>query len=156
MVQMINMMDYKLIDSLDASVYWKDLSGKYLGCNKYMEKMAGLSRNQIIGNTDYFLPWKDQAHIFQQIDRLVIDKCEKYEVEERPLINNGTYKTYLSSKSPLINENGKIIGIIGVSIDVTDNKKFKQDEEVIDKNQNSSEFLKNKNNNTEYIISNTN
>ena len=56
-----NLIDHQIIDALDASVYWKDLSGKYLGCNKYMEQMAGLSRDQIIGNTDYFFSWRYQA-----------------------------------------------------------------------------------------------
>ena len=115
-------MNYQIIDALDASVYWKDLSGKYLGCNKYMEQMTGLSRDQIIGNTDYFLSWKDDANRLKEIDQLVVANCKKYEVEERALVDGGIYKVYLSSKSPLFDENGVIVGVIGVSIDITHNK----------------------------------
>ena len=60
--------DDQIIDAVDVSVYWKDLSGKYLGCNKYMEQMSGMNRDEIIGNTDYNLPWKDQANKIKEID----------------------------------------------------------------------------------------
>jgi len=119
---MTNKINYQIIDALDASVYWKDLSGKYLGCNKYMEEMAGLSRDQIIGMTDYSLPWTDQANELTRIDQLVIDNCKKYEIEERVFLSSGVFREFLSSKTPLFDDNGEVIGIIGVSIDITQNK----------------------------------
>jgi PAS domain S-box-containing protein len=125
-------MDYQIIDAIDASIYWKDLSGKYLGCNKYMEKMAGLSRDEILGNTDEALPWKNNAKQIQKIDQLVVANNKKYLTEEDGTLVNDIVKTFLSSKKPLIGENGKIIGTIGVSVDITDYKRFEHEFEKTD------------------------
>lgn len=116
--------DYQILDAVEASIYWKDLEGRYLGCNKYMENIVGLSRDEIIGQTDYFLSWKNEANKLREVDQLVITDCKKYEFEEIVKTANST-QTFLSSKSPLFNNNNEIIGIIGVSVDVTNNKKFK-------------------------------
>ncbi|MBP9742559.1 MAG: hypothetical protein KBD37_04290 [Burkholderiales bacterium] len=53
---------YQIIDIIPASIYWKDKNGYYLGCNEYVVKMAGMSnKSDIIGKTDYELPWKTIA-----------------------------------------------------------------------------------------------
>ena len=115
--------NYQIIDSITASIYWKDTKGVYIGCNKYMVAMAGLdNRKQIIGKTDFDLPWKDQAEKISRVDKLVISNNKTYKLEESPKIHQGVAKTFLSSKTPLINDEGKIIGIIGVSIDITEKK----------------------------------
>ena len=46
---------YLIIDAVDASIYWKDLNGRYLGCNKYMLNMAGVvNRTDILGKNWQF------------------------------------------------------------------------------------------------------
>lgn len=47
----------QLVDAVPASIYWKDLDGKYLGCNEYMCKMIGCALNEVIGKTDYQMIW---------------------------------------------------------------------------------------------------
>ena len=142
------MIDDQIINAVEASIYWKDLSGKYLGCNEYMEKMSGVNRNQIIGNTDFCLPWKDQANKIREIDQLVVTNRKKYQTEETATLFNGAVKIFLSSKKPLIGKNDEIIGVIGISIDITDYKSLEYEFEKTDKalNEYSSikdRFLKN-------------
>ena len=118
---------YQLLDSICASIYWKNLEGIYLGCNRYMLTMAGLSnREDIVGKTDYDLPWRKQANKIREIDKLVIQNNKTYEVEESPLIEENLIKTFLSSKTPLIGENNIVIGVVGVSIDITEKKKLEE------------------------------
>ena len=136
--------DDQIIDAVEASIYWKDLSGKYLGCNKYMEKMSGINRNQIIGNTDYGLPWKDQANKIREIDQLVVANRKKYQTEEQATLGNGVVKIFLSSKKPLVGENDEIIGVIGVSIDITDYKRFEYEFEKTDKTLEEYTSIKNR------------
>lgn len=142
------MIDDQIINAVEASIYWKDLSGKYLGCNEYMEKMSGVNRNQIIGNTDFCLPWKDQANKIREVDQLVVTNRKKYQTEETATLFNGAVKIFLSSKKPLIGKNDEIIGVIGISIDITDYKRLEYEFEKTDKalNEYSSikdRFLKN-------------
>lgn len=126
-----------ILDAIPVSVYWKDRSGRYLGCNKYMLDMAGLTREDIIGKTDKDLVWKDIAEELHQIDSFVIQSRTKHEIEESPLIVGSQKRTYLSTKTPLYDEAGnEIIGIIGVSVDITDRK----DAEKLQKEKNEQVF----------------
>lgn len=131
--------DYQILDAVEASIYWKDLDGKYLGCNKYMENMVGLSKNDIIGQTDYFLSWKNEASKLREVDQLVTSDRKRYEFEEIVKTANET-QIFLSSKSPLFNNMNEVIGIVGVSVNVTNNKKFKLEFEKTEKALN--EYLK--------------
>jgi two-component system aerobic respiration control sensor histidine kinase ArcB len=128
------MINDQIINAVEASIYWKDLSGKYLGCNEYMGKMSGVNRNQIIGNTDFCLPWKDQANKIREVDQLVVTNRKKYQTEETATLFNGAVKIFLSSKIPLIGKNDEIIGVIGISIDITDYKRLESQFEKTDTN----------------------
>lgn len=143
--------DFQLIDVIPVSIYWKDLYGTYLGCNKYMLDMAGFNcRNQLIGKTDYQLPWSRQANKIRAIDQLVIDTKRSHKIEERPTTIDGSTKTFLSSKSPLTNDQGCIVGIVGISIDITKQKEvqdiLKKTEALLEKSSTIKErFLRNLN-----------
>lgn len=126
--------EHQVLDAVEASIYWKDKYGKYLGCNKYMAAMANMKKEDIIGKTDYELPWKDKADQIKKIDELVMKNDRHYEVEEETL-----NRVYLSSKSPLRDKNNNVSGVIGASIDITHNKKFEK------------QFLKTENNLNEYL-----
>ncbi|MGC0371505.1 MAG: hypothetical protein DGJ47_000194 [Rickettsiaceae bacterium] len=119
--------DYQILDAIEASIYWKDVSGRYLGCNEYMLRMIGLTRNELIGKTDSTLIWTDQAEQIKAVDQLVINDQKKYKFEEYVVIADGSNKVLLSSKSPLRNDKGEVIGIIGVSVDITHNKLFEKE-----------------------------
>ena len=125
--------DYQILDAVEASIYWKDLEGRYLGCNKYMERVVGLPGSEIIGQTDYFLSWKNEASKLMEVDHLVTSNCKRYEFEETVVDANGSQKTFLSSKSPLLNDVHEVIGVIGVSVDITNNKKFRLEFEKTEK-----------------------
>lgn len=62
-----------LLQILPGSVYWEDINGVYLGCNESMAHMAGFhSPREMIGKTDYDMPWHDQAGILCNLDKEVI------------------------------------------------------------------------------------
>ena len=54
----------KVINSIPGHVYWKDINGKYLGCNKQQAKALCLeSPSDIIGKTDHDLAWSADANL---------------------------------------------------------------------------------------------
>ena len=66
-----------LFESLLAPIagnhWWKDVNGVYLGCNETFIKSLGLnSRSEVIGKTDYELPWADTADILVKNDHEVM------------------------------------------------------------------------------------
>ncbi|KTD17233.1 PAS domain-containing sensor histidine kinase [Legionella jordanis] len=109
-----------IIKSLPGSVYWKDKDGKYLGCNEVMLQMAGLS--SVIGKTDFDMPWADSAASLQENDRKVMELNIPLEVEETATLASGEKVVVLTRKAPLHNEVGEVIGIIGISLNITQRK----------------------------------
>src|SRR5579863_233778 len=113
---------YKIIDAIAASIYWKDKKGQILGCNDYMLKMIGVSsRQDIIGKTDNDLWNKNDAQIFRVNDVWAMENGS-YHGEEYVTLPNGRKKIYVSIKTPLLDNQDNIVGIVGISVDITDQK----------------------------------
>ncbi len=116
-----------IIANLPGHVYWKDKSGKYLGCNISQAKSLGYSIPQdIIGKTDYDLSPKELADSFKKVDLKVIESGLPATVEEKALIENKEEALYLSKKVPLYNKQKKIIGILGISFDITEQRRIEK------------------------------
>ena len=108
-----------IIALMPGHVYWKDKNGVLLGCNDLQAIDAGLlSRHEIIGKTDYDMPWKEQADILRKIDREVINTGVPKIIEEPSTLADGSETIFLSHKVPLYYK-GQIIGILGISFDIT-------------------------------------
>lgn len=118
---------YKIIDAVPASIYWKNVQGIYQGCNQYMLEMAGLKQvSEIIGKTDAQLPWKDIADELFKTDQRVIQEKLVIETEETPILANQEKKIFLTTKTPLMDETNDVVGVIGVSVDITERKKMEE------------------------------
>ena len=113
-----------VISLLPGHIYWKDLKGVYAGCNDLQAEFLGLqSGDDIIGKTDNDLPWKAKAALLREMDNLVVQTGKEQVKEEPVVLKDGTKAIFLSKKVPLTDANGKIIGILGMSIDITDRKR---------------------------------
>ncbi len=113
-----------VIDNLPGSIYWKDIDGKYLGNNKFArDKMVGLDlAESVIGKTDYDLFAKEVAEEFRKNDLEVIDNNSEISREETTTLSDGREIFQLSRKRPLHDTNGKVIGIVGNTVDITELK----------------------------------
>ncbi len=110
-----------IIAHMPGNVYWKDQNGQYLGCNDNMAVMAGLnSASEIVGKTDFDLPWHDQAAVYQMHDREVIQSGNAKYWLESSQIANGSILNVISLKIPLRNNNDHIIGTLGISNQVSE------------------------------------
>lgn len=110
-----------ILNHIPGSVYLKDIHGVYLGCNQMQADMAGFeSPNDIIGKTDYQLPWKEIATSLREVDQRIMKTGVSEELIETPILADGTKMIMLTNKAPLYDEEGRTIGIIGTSLDITD------------------------------------
>ena len=113
-----------VLSNFPGVVFWKDKQSNFLGCNQSFAVAAGLkSPLEIIGKTDFDLPWgKTEAMDYRNDDRLVIDsgkpKLHIIEMQHR----DDCVIWLDTNKIPLRDSNGEIIGIMGVSADITDLK----------------------------------
>lgn len=113
-----------ILSNLPNSIYWKDLNGVYLGANIQAAQMVGLaSVNDLIGKTDYDLTSKINADKFRENDLIVLNTGKELSVEEISVSKDGAELIQLSTKKPIKESNGDIVGIMGVTIDITELKK---------------------------------
>lgn len=113
-----------IIDSIAGIHWWKDTNGIYQGCNSAMVEALGLSsRDDIIGKTDYELPWRSQANILIKHDKEVMNTGITQKGKEEIIeTKQGDVHTFIVAKAPLRDNNNNIIGTVGNSIDVTELK----------------------------------
>jgi two-component system aerobic respiration control sensor histidine kinase ArcB len=112
-----------IIKNLPISIYWKDKNGVYLGCNDYQAEMAGFATDaDIIGKTDYDFPWKGYADEVGKIDQDIMQAGVSKELEQATILPSGKKAILFTHKAPLRDAQGKVIGIMGASIDITARK----------------------------------
>ncbi len=111
-------------------VFWKDTNSVYRGCNLNFARFVGLQDpKEIIGKTDYDLPWqKDVIKIYIQEDQRVISTKQPMLDVETPLITlNGEKHIILVSKVPFLNEQGFVVGLVGIYTDITGRKNMEEE-----------------------------
>ncbi len=113
-----------LIDTLPDPIYVKDKDGRFLTTNEANRKLIGLnSTEEVLGKTvfDYFP--KEMAEIYHQDDLSVIAAGTPIINREEPYsLPEGGHGWFLTSKVPLRNAAGEIIGLVGISRDITKEK----------------------------------
>ena len=114
-----------VLDSVPTRIFWKDLDGHYLGCNRLFADDAGLdSIDDIIGKLDSELVWAKQAERYRADDKKVIESTRaKLHYEEPQKRRNGKEIWIETCKIPLTDDNGAIIGIVGIYFDITEKKR---------------------------------
>lgn len=112
-----------VIKIVPASIYWKDVDSVILGSNLFHTKLTGFKDPQeVIGKTEYDFVWKEQADEIIQNDKEIMALGRGVRLEETATLADGNTHTFLTSKEPLRDEDNTIIGIIGVSVDITEQK----------------------------------
>jgi PAS domain S-box-containing protein len=109
----------QLIDATDDLIFYKNVEGRYLGCNAAFCRFAALDREDIIGKTDLEIFQSDMAKGFAHNDRLVLDEKKTHRNEEWLRYPDGTKVLVEASKSPFFGLRGETGGIIGISRDIT-------------------------------------
>ena len=113
-----------IIDNVPCAVFWKDTDSRFLGCNMHFAKFAALLPKDIIGKTDYELPWsKEESDNYRQDDQQVMEsKQAKLDIEEPQTTPDGKRILLSTSKVPLIDGNDQVIGVLCVYTDITERK----------------------------------
>ncbi|MEO1232365.1 MAG: ATP-binding protein [Myxococcota bacterium] len=124
----------RIIDLIPYCVFWKDRDLEYLGCNQRFAELAGLeSSAEIIGKTDFNLPWKhEEALGYRADDRGVIDsEAPKLHIIETQRNTDNELNWLDTSKVPLVDEDGGTFGVLGIFTDITEQVRNKEELERI-------------------------
>ena len=113
-----------VLDTVPGRVFWKDRNSVYLGCNRNFALDAGLDLpGEIVGKTDFDMPWTQQAELYRLDDQEVIQSGQpKLNYEEPQSSPTGKLLWLETSKIPLRDKNGRIVGVLGSYEDITERK----------------------------------
>lgn len=113
-----------IIDNLPRAIFWKDQELRFQGCNRIFADAAGLrSTRDIIGKTDYEMPWKAHADLYRKDDReVMMENKPKLNIEEANTDSEGRESWLLTSKVPIPDEHGRVVAILGMFEDITHRK----------------------------------
>lgn len=117
-----------IIDNLPLNVYVKDLESRKTLINKAeLDYLGFKDEKEGLGKNDYETFPKEYAKIFIEEDQNVF-KTGKAIINKETLIEDPTKRRvwYLLSKVPMVNEKGEIDRLIGISIDITEQKSVQE------------------------------
>ncbi len=117
-----------VMDNIPQAIFWKDRSLTFLGCNRALADDAGLADpTAIIGKDDYAMPWYDQAAVYQADDRQVMATgVAKLNYEEPQTTPTGDVIWLRTSKIPLRDAQGAVVGVLGMYEDITEYRRAEE------------------------------
>ena len=116
-----------LLDSIPDIIFFKDTEGVYLGCNPPFAAFVGKSRSEIIGKTDYDLFDRETADSFRFFDHEMLKQKLPRRNEEWITYPDGRKILIDTLKTPYWAAEGRLIGMLGISRDITERKIAEQE-----------------------------
>jgi PAS domain S-box-containing protein len=117
-----------LVDTLPDLIWLKNAEGIYLGCNHRFEQFFGATEQEIVGKTDYDFVAVELADFFRQHDHLAMGKDgPSINEEEVSFASDGHRELLETTKVPMRDARGTLLGILGIGHDITQRKVAEQE-----------------------------
>jgi PAS domain S-box-containing protein len=117
-----------VLDSIPQRVFWKDRNSVFLGCNMPLALDAGFSDPAgMVGKTDYDHASHATADLYRADDRQVMESgLPRINYEEPQIKPDGSHAWLRTTKVPLRDKEGTIIGVLGTYEDITAQKRAQE------------------------------
>jgi diguanylate cyclase (GGDEF)-like protein/PAS domain S-box-containing protein len=109
----------QVIDTIPDLIFFKDVDGHYLGCNKAFEAFTGRSEHEQVGKTDFDFFDHTTASYFREQDRQMLEVRQPRHNEEWVSYPDGHQVLLDTVKTPFADTHGKAFGVLGISRDIT-------------------------------------
>jgi PAS domain S-box-containing protein len=127
-------------DTSDDVMFAKDRQGRMRFANPATLALIGRPLEDVIGKTDaQLLGDPEAARAVMENDRAVMDAGRAAEYEELVPLPDGSHKVWLSRKIPYLDEHGAVIGLLGVSREITE--RARKEHALVEENTRKDEFL---------------
>ncbi len=117
-----------ILNTIPSPVFYKNVEGVYLGCNRAFEEFMGLSSEKIVGKTMFDIAPRHLAEIYQGMDHALFQSGGEQTYESRVAGKEGKERDVVFSKAIYRDVLGKTVGIVGVILDITERKRAERAE----------------------------
>lgn len=108
-----------IIDSCQDLIFFKDKKGILLGCNDSFCQIMGLAKDQIIGKRDLDIFPEEEANFYIEKDKVIFKTGQARRNKEWMTYPDGRKRFFEVYKGPITDAEGRIVGLVGVSRDIT-------------------------------------
>jgi diguanylate cyclase (GGDEF)-like protein/PAS domain S-box-containing protein len=119
----VNVHLHTLLNNIPDLIWLKNPDGAYLNCNRQFERFYGIPETEIAGKTDYDLADWEQADFFRENDRHAMLAGKTITREDwLTFADNGYRGLFEIIKTPMLDQVGNLIGVLGIARDITERK----------------------------------
>jgi diguanylate cyclase (GGDEF)-like protein/PAS domain S-box-containing protein len=115
-----------LLDTIPNPIFSKNVHGEYIGFNTAFEQYFGLTKEQIINKTDYEINKEKTTEIYDESDFKLMQSRGKQDYESKVRYSDGEEHDVLFNKATLIAKDNRVVGLVGVMLDITERKMFEK------------------------------
>ncbi len=115
-----------VIGGTTDAIFAKDIRGRYLMINSAGAAIIGKKVEEVIGRDDAELFSDGTAREIIERDRLILQSGQPRTSQEVAAVN-GEMKIFSTTKNPMLDADGRVIGLIGISRDITEHKKMEDE-----------------------------
>jgi PAS domain S-box-containing protein len=115
-----------LLDNIPDIAWLKDREGRYVAVNESLSQAYGHGPEEIIGKTDFDMVPAELAEAYRADDIRVMESGQRKRLEEQFEDAHGTRTWIDTIKSPIVNDQGEVVGTAGIARDITLRKKAEQ------------------------------
>jgi PAS domain S-box-containing protein len=112
-----------LLETIPLPVFYKDVSGRYLGCNRAFEEFFGKAREEIIGTGVYDFGPPEIAEKYAQMDQELFEHPGSQTYEWPIRAADGSDRAVIFNKATFSDAGGEVAGLIGIILDITERKR---------------------------------
>ncbi len=117
-----NSIQEAVLNNIPDMAWLKDTEGKFLAVNEAFVRTSGKSKEVLIGKTDFDFWPEHLARRFREDDLEVMRSGKQKQIEETTATQGKSPKWIETIKSPVYDDKGELIGITGISRDITERK----------------------------------
>ncbi|WP_174411096.1 sensor domain-containing protein [Desulfovibrio psychrotolerans] len=114
-----------ILNAMPTPVFFKDAEGRYQLVNLAFEHLFGQSAEQVLGKRVFDVAPRAYAEKYYQMDAALLASCgpavQQYEYQ---VVSAGSVRDVMFNKESMFNEDGGLIGLVGVIMDITDRKRM--------------------------------
>ena len=110
-----------LVENIPQKIFTKDRNSVYVSCNENFARDLGITTEEYTGKDDYVYFPKELADKYRADDKRIMESGDAEDIEEQYIKDGQTFWVH-TKKTPLMDDEGNIKGILGIFDDITERK----------------------------------